>query len=183
MVACRTPTEVTVQVRTNLPCTEGASWHGISVYTGAPGLDVETRAPVLTSTTCDADGNVGSLVVVPSASKETTIAIRVVAGITREPRDCAANGYQGCIVERRTVSFLPHDSLEVDIALTGECVGQACDALTTCVAGTCADARLNVPPAGDIEDAGPHDSAMSADAVRWGTTERAAGSPRTTPAA
>ena len=62
-LACLGPTEVTVSIRTNAPCTDPARWKGVAVYVGAPGIDVESKAPTLTTTACDADGNIGSIVV------------------------------------------------------------------------------------------------------------------------
>ena len=146
VAACRGPTEVTVHIRTNVPCTSGAQWHGVAVYTGAPGVDVETRAPVLSSTACDGNGNIGSIVLVPSGAKDSTTSVRVVGGVTRPPEECSQHGYAGCIVERRSLSFLSHEALDVDIMLTSDCVGQPCDALSTCVAGVCIDAQLKAPP-------------------------------------
>jgi hypothetical protein len=150
--ACRTPTEVTVSITTDVPCTKEA-WKGIAVYVGTPGLDVETRAPSLTSTSCDAKGNVGSIVLVPSGSDDADIGVRVVAGVTRAPDDCATYGYDGCIVARRSLAFIPHQSLDLTIALQGACIGNACDALHTCLDGVCQDANLT-PPA-SAADAGP----------------------------
>jgi hypothetical protein len=140
--ACRTPTEVTVNITTDVPCTKEA-WQGIALYAGSPGLDVETRAPSLTSTSCDASGNVGSIVLVPSGSDDADIEVRVVAGVTRAPDDCATYGYDGCIVARRSLAFIPHESLSLTIALQGACLGNGCDPLHTCVDGVCDDATLS----------------------------------------
>ena len=142
VTACRGPTEITVHIRTSVPCATGAAWRGVSVYTGAPGIDVETRSPVLTTTACGSDGQIGSLVLLPTGSKDTTVSVRVVAGVARAPEECAASAYAGCIVARRTLAFLPHEALDVEVNLTSECVGQACDPLSTCIASVCVDARL-----------------------------------------
>ena len=147
--ACRGATEIVVDIRTNLPCAAPAEWQGIAVYEGSPGLDVETKSPTLTSSACDASGHVGSIVLVPSASKDATVSVRVVAGITRRPEDCAAAGYKGCVVARRTLGFLAHQAVNLTIDLTGDCLGQACDALRTCVSGVCTDARLVQPGGAD----------------------------------
>jgi hypothetical protein len=124
-------------------------WQGIAVYSGSPGLDVESKDPSLTSAACEADGRVGSIVLVPNAAKDATVGIRVVAGLTRPPDQCAAAHYDGCIVARRSVTFLPHEALDLRIDLTNDCVGQACDPLRTCINGACADARLTSSVTGD----------------------------------
>ncbi len=135
--ACLSATEIRLHVHTNVPCTDPTQWKGVAVYAGAPDASLETKAPVLTSTECDASGQVGTLVIVPSGSKDEQVGLRIVGGIGRAPEDCAAHAYQGCIVARRSVRFSPHDTLDLDVALTAECVGQGCDATHTCVAGTC----------------------------------------------
>ncbi len=162
--ACRGATEIVVDVRAHVPCADRAAWKGVAIYTGAPGLDVETKAPVLISTACDDSGHVGSIALVPSGTKDALVSVRVVAGLTRPPDQCAEHGYQGCIVARRTLSFIAHQSLAVDVDLTGDCVGQGCDALHTCLQGSCQDSRVTVAPP-------PDGGAPSGPTVRCGDSE------------
>ena len=140
-VACREATEIRLHVSTNVPCTDSDKWKGVAVYVGAPGADVESKAPALTTTQCDANGQVGTLVVVPSGSKDAEVGLKVVAGLSIAPEDCAAHNYQGCIVARRSVRFTAHDSLDLDVPLTSDCVNLSCDAQHTCVNGSCTDAQ------------------------------------------
>jgi hypothetical protein len=119
-----------------------APWHGVAIYTGRPGIDVETRAPTTTTTTCGANGEIGTLAIVPNESNDAEIGLRIVAGITRAPEECAAHGYEGCVVARRTLSFLPHEALTLTINLDSECTGLGCDALHSCTNGSCTDARV-----------------------------------------
>ena len=146
VAGCRSATEIVLDVRTDVPCASPASWQGIAISVGEPGVDVESRAPVLTTTACPASGEVGSLVVVPTGAKNAEVGIRVVAGITRKPEDCAANGYDGCIVSRRTLTYLPHQSEQVVVDLTSDCIGNACDINHTCVDGSCTDTVTATPP-------------------------------------
>ncbi len=153
VAACLSPTEIVLDVRTNVPCTGTAAWRGVAISVGEPGLDVESRAPVLTTTACDASGNIGSLVVVPTGSRNAEVGIRVVAGITSDPETCPSNGYDGCIVSRRTVAYLPHQSQQVLVDLTANCIGNACDLNHTCVSGSCTDtvtATAPVSPDGGV---------------------------------
>jgi hypothetical protein len=154
-ISCRGATQIVVDIRTNVPCANPSQWQGVAVYAGSPGLDVETKDPSLTSAACEADGHVGSIVLVPNGAKDGTVAVRVVAGLTRPPDQCAAAGYKGCIVARRTVTFLPHEALDLTIALTSDCADQACDALRTCINGSCTDARLTSSAPGDAAASGP----------------------------
>lgn len=158
---CRGATQIKVDIHTDVPCSNPAAWKGAAVYAGSPGLDVESRAPLLITASCDATGQVGSVVLVPSGADDEAVGVRVVAGVTRPPEECAAHGYDGCIVARRTAAFLPHTSVELDIALTGSCVGRPCDPLRTCLDGVCQDARLTT-------SADPDAAAASVSSVRCG---------------
>ena len=139
--SCREPTEIRLHVSTNVPCTDPDKWKGVAVYVGSPGVGVETKAPALTTTSCDVNGQVGTLVVVPSAAKDAEVGVKVVAGLAVPPEECAAHNYQGCIVARRSVRFTEHDSVDLDIPLTSECVNVSCDDKHTCVDGSCTDAQ------------------------------------------
>ena len=92
--AYRGATDITLDVRTDLPCTAPGAWRGVAVYAGAPGIDLETRSPVLTSTSSDEPGHIGSLVLVPRAAKDEAVGIRVVAGVARALEECASASYQ-----------------------------------------------------------------------------------------
>jgi len=146
VLSCLGATEILLDVRTNIPCTGKAPWQGVSVSVGEPGVDVESRAPVLTTTACSASGEVGTLAIVPSGSNTAEVGIRVVAGITANPETCAANGYAGCVVSRRTITYLPHQTQDVVVELTADCIGNACDLNHTCVEGSCTDTVTATPP-------------------------------------
>ena len=144
LVSCRDATEITLHVHTNLLCTDPAKWKGVAVYAGASGSDIESKAPALTTSACDVNGEIGTLVVVPSGSKYAEVALRVVAGIDVKPEECAARHYAGCIVARRTVRFNAHDSVALDVELTSDCVNLGCDESHTCVDGACADSETEM---------------------------------------
>ncbi|HVY25261.1 MAG TPA: hypothetical protein VHB79_01865 [Polyangiaceae bacterium] len=140
--ACRAPTEIRLEIRTNVPCTSKAKgWRGVAVYAGSSGAEERGDAPVLVTHDCDADGRIGSLVLVPSGDKDEAVRIRVVAGVSDDPRlspeDCAARDYAGCIVARRAVKYVAHESLELDIDLTNDCFNLGCDPEHTCSVGGC----------------------------------------------
>ena len=153
--ACLGPTEITLDVRTNLACDDPTAWRGIAISVGAPGLDVDSRAPVLATATCAPGGEIGTVVIVPTGASNATVAVRVVAGINRKPEDCAAAHYDGCIVARRTLSYLPHQSQHVVVDLTSDCLSNACDVNHTCVSGACTDVVTATPPIAD--DGGVYD--------------------------
>jgi hypothetical protein len=153
---CKAPTQISIDVRTNGDCTNAAAWRGLSVYIGKPGLDVETKAPTLTTSSCSAGGEIGTLFITPSGAKDDEVGIRVVAGLDKGPEECAAAGYAGCIVARRDVRFSQSSTVDVIIDLTLQCTGIACDSTRTCVNGTCTDAReSNVEDVTTNADAAP----------------------------
>jgi len=145
VTSCRSATEINLNIRTNVACTSPEQWHGVAVYLGEPGTLLEGKSPTLVTTDCDSTGQVGSLVVAPSGGKGDVIGLRVVAGLTRNPEDCAAAAYAGCIVARRTVRFTPHETLALDVALTADCIGQACDSGHTCLTGNCVGSQFIEP--------------------------------------
>jgi hypothetical protein len=152
-LACRAPTQVTLEIRTNADCQNPAAWKGVAIYAGRPGDDVESREPTLITETCDR-GQVGTLTIVPSGARDEALGLRVVAGLSRKPEDCRAASYGGCIVARRAIRFEPGESLSVLIDLTTDCAGLACDATHSCSNGSCVESlgpALAVPP----PDAGP----------------------------
>lgn len=139
MPACRDATQIVLNIHTNMPCGDGDAWEGVAVYVGEPGRDVEMASPTLVTTSCDEHGTVGSLVVVPSGSNDSELGVNVVAGIARNPEQCAEEGYKDCIVARRALRYTPHDSLELSIELTRDCVSVACDTEHTCHSGRCVE--------------------------------------------
>jgi hypothetical protein len=148
LASCLGATQIELHVATNAPCRDSSQWKGVSIAVGSP-TDVETKAPTLTTTACQSGGDVGSLVIVPTGSNTDEVGILVVAGISRNPEDCAANHYQGCIVARRSIRFSPHKTLDVYVTMTNDCIGISCDATHTCVNGECVDTQsVEAPPPG-----------------------------------
>src|SRR5947209_5568982 len=81
---CLDATEITVEVTTDVRCED---FGGAAITVGKLG-DLESRPPASVATTCDANGHVGALVVVPTASKDEELGIRVVAGLGKSAEQC-----------------------------------------------------------------------------------------------
>jgi len=155
LLACKNPTEILLDVRTDVACGAGASWKGVAIYVGQPGDDLETKQPTLVTRSCDpSSGEIGTLVITPSGGKDDLVGIKVVAGITRNPEDCAAAHYDGCIVERRSVRYSPSSTLNVVVDLPKVCTGVGCEGGRTCVAGACIDAFTASEPPSPGADGG-----------------------------
>jgi len=143
--SCRSATEITLMIHTNVPCDQVEAWHGVAVYVGKPEAESVGQAPTLVTKRCEGDGQIGSLVVVPSGANDDLIGVRVVAGIGQSPEDCVTNGYQGgCIVARRALRFTPHLDLSLEVELSSKCEDIACDPRSSCFRGGCQPA-LDAP--------------------------------------
>lgn len=141
------PTEVVVTVFSDLPC--GTSTVA-AVAIGVPG-ELGDRSVSGTSTTCNADGSRGVVVLVPKGRSDAEFAVEVRISADRSVSidDCvAANGYRNCIVARRILSFLPERAVHLRVDLRNPCISTACSQRTTCVAqGTsksCLEAQIDV---------------------------------------
>ena len=146
-LGCRSPTQITVEVDTNLDCSQITS---TAIAVG--NTDALVAKSAASSTLhCEA-GHIGALVVVPSANAEDEVAIRVVSGVQgRTAEACTASGFRGgCIVARRSLHFVPHTPLRVPVLMSATCVDIACDApgtFATCVNGACVAAEIPDPAA------------------------------------
>jgi hypothetical protein len=78
--------------------------------------------------------SVGSLVFVPGegTDKDTFFIVVVTAGLERPASLCEANGFAGCVVARRRMTF---SSTPENILLRSECASVPCSFATTCVSG------------------------------------------------
>ncbi len=139
---CQHPTEVTLSISTDVPC---AQVKGVTITVGAPSA-VETMAPETVSQTCTGPGVLGTIVVVPGGARNAVVDIKIVEGVNRDPASCTAPGYgTGCIVSRRSLEFIPHTPLTLDISMSSSCNGVACPADQTCSNGACTSSTVINP--------------------------------------
>lgn len=146
LLACRSPTQVTVVVTTDVSCKDAPS----AVVVVGPLGDIEHGRPASAiSRRCDDSGSLGTLVVVPSGATNALVAFKIVEGFAgHAPDDCIESGdYSQCIVARRALNYLPHKSLLVPVAMRVSCKGVPCDATTTCSNGRCVPATISDPSA------------------------------------
>ena len=158
--ACRAPTEVTVKITTELPC---STLKGVSIVVAPDPLAAEERARTryfaAQTDHCDSDSVVGTLVLTPG---DAGLAVIVIAGLDRDSASCLPPDYAGCVVARRRLAFVEHTSLEVPVAITRDCLNVPCDTQTSCVHGDCKSSETSCdgtacaqsPAAPPDEDAG-----------------------------
>jgi N-acetylneuraminic acid mutarotase len=145
---CRTATAITVDVTTDVDCPRISD---TTIAVAPPGA-IDGRDPAAATRGC-ASGHIGSLVVTPSGADDDILGLRVVAGLDgKSAEQCARDGFVGgCIVARRALRYLPHESLRVPVVLRAACRDVVCPAqggqLMTCVDGACVPATIGDPSA------------------------------------
>lgn len=140
---CRAPTQITLVIYTDLPCT-GSTRTVVRVGI----LGALTAKPWIVDTQRCIEHRVGSLVVIPSNSRDEAVAVEVMTRVSGDPRTCdesSPDTFVGCIAARRALHFVEHSSLDLPIDLYAECIGKVCDPRQTCVKGTCLEATITDP--------------------------------------
>ena len=144
LASCREPTEVTLELTTDLPC---AALGDTSIYVGtaqelAGPLSGLTAAAVTHGCIDAQAGRIGSIVVLPSRGDDERFSLRVVTG--RSGATCTADLRSGCIEVRRSLGFVPHTPLRLPLELSKTCENVVCDnASDTCLAGKCVPSAVD----------------------------------------
>ncbi|HEU4407123.1 MAG TPA: hypothetical protein VFS43_17775 [Polyangiaceae bacterium] len=146
---CLEPTQLELWLSTDLPCDK---LHGTAVTVGHLG-ELEDKPASMSSTFCerrpDGSSGLGMLVVVPSGERDGPLALKVVTAVDASSTDACGpspdplNAYRGCIVARRALRYLPHDTVRLTVPMLAECENVSCDARSTCFkAGLCLPADV-----------------------------------------
>lgn len=142
--ACREPTQVTLDITYGGPCAE-LGGVGLIVATDPFVAESRIESNVFTASvdreSCSpgSPSRIGTLVVTPN-DDTGRLSVVVIASFGKSLQRCKAeDGYFGCIVARRTLSFIDHTKLSLDIPLDPSCKNVPCDAVSTCRKGTCVE--------------------------------------------
>ena len=143
LIACQDPTQITVQIRTDLSCDEVA---GTTITVGdLPTLD--TEPPATTTAACTPvgdEGDIGSIVLVPADRDDLAVGMRVALARGGDLSVCQnVTSAPDCVIARRSMRYLERTKLTVPIDLNRACFGVPCEATETCVEGVCVDARTD----------------------------------------
>jgi hypothetical protein len=157
LAACLEPTEIVVDVKTSYTC---AGTDAV-VFVGGKNVLEGSTAFTGEKTTCDNDGEVGTLVAIPSTGSGD-VYLRVVAGVDgTKGSSCVGVRMPGtqCIEARRVLRFVRHTRLTLPVTLDRNCVNIECPAMQTCENGLCVNDVVTDPsciadPA-KCPDAGP----------------------------
>jgi hypothetical protein len=168
--ACRTPTEVTIEIASDVGFRADMS---VAIAIDAP-EKVETAPPrVVVREPWPAGGTLGTVVALPSGDRDDFV-VRVALATGRDPSACTAADATGCVVVRRRVRFVRGESTRARVVLRPACVGAFCDATSSCAAdGACGsldtdeasgDAAAPAPVSVDASD--PYGKAVLEDRPR-----------------
>ena len=164
--ACLAPTEIEIDITTNVDC---SSVSGTHIDVGQAGVDASVAQ--LETQQCSA-GEIGTLVITPGGATDPTVSIEVAAAVGTTPDVCVppysivdAGAGVGCIVARRAIHYTSHTPLRLPIALDSDCLNMPCLPDTTCEHGTCvpsmvdpgtcaSDAGCQLGDAGAVADGG-----------------------------
>lgn len=136
---CHSATQVTVELDTFPPLQCAPAFiKRVYIVVAATPADAEARMDQesysTTTSSCDSPSRVGTLVITPEGGSGAI----VVAVATRDDSKCRpSDGYQHCIVARRTFEFIDHVGLRLPIALEASCEDVPCDVQTSCRTGAC----------------------------------------------
>ncbi len=141
VLSCREPTSILIEARTNVSYQAG---YTTAFTVGAPGAVEDIEPTTVSDAAWSSDGFVGSLTTVPSSSDTAIVALKVVLGVRKDSRACAAPAYEGCIVARRRIRYVEHQRLRLPVTLYASCEGVPCEADSTCnYLGQCVSALVD----------------------------------------
>jgi len=156
--SCRTPTQATIEIVSELAHRPDMA---VAVQLGTPGAIETAPTQVVARGTWARDGTVGTVVALPSGDDDGELAVRVVLAVGRDPATCTAVNATGCVVVRRNARFTPNESSRLRVVLRPGCLGNFCDATTSCARdGQCGSLESDQ----EVGDGGAPDAAPDAGA-------------------
>jgi hypothetical protein len=153
-MACRAPTEIVIELSTDVPCATVASNH-VSIRLGPAGspLTAANAATAIEADSCNG-GTIGSLVAIPSGTSSELVGIAAVLGVTEPTSACDVDA-GGCILAKRSLRYDQGVPLHLPIRLDAICLGRACAPNETCQNGACVPDDVPSCPGGVCPQPGP----------------------------
>jgi hypothetical protein len=157
LVDCAAPTQIVIEVRSNAcpdPKKPGPFINTTGIAVGTDG-NIEAKPPAAQREKCEdaPSGGVGTLTIYPSGATDADVAIKVVAGVDVGLDRCKGPDYAGCIVQRRSLRFVPNTSQHVFVELSLACLNRVCGPNLTCDNGVCKNETDILPDGGTRDDA------------------------------
>jgi hypothetical protein len=137
--SCQDPTQLTLVVTAEPQCAISST----ALYVGSGSDEAyaksQSGSPEALTSHC-VGGDIGTLVVTPG---QMTGAVVVIGAVGKSATDCVDGHYDGCIIARRSFSFVRHTPLRIPIELDVDCENVPCDSTSTCVHGHCKSAVVD----------------------------------------
>lgn len=167
--SCASPTQIVVDVQaTSELC--AAMTTGIAVTTRD---NIENEPLEIYQEGCATGQQVGTLTITPSGAKDEWVGIRIIASVGDDPdpdrcgrTDASGEAnWEDCILARRSIRFVPGETVRLTVRLTEDCVGQYCGADKECNLGQCVKPDDLQPDGGNVDPPDPpgRDGAPDAD--------------------
>ena len=139
--ACLEPTEAVLDISTNAECSAVA---GTGITAGKDG-EVELASFDTSTTQCQGQGDIGSIVLLPDGDNTGPFAFKVVTSLgTTAVESCVAPDYgPSCIVARRSMHFVPNLPFHVPLKMSLACAGVVCPDGQTCAEGICVNSTID----------------------------------------
>jgi len=175
--ACYGATEVTLDVTTDVPCPPPNAPRDQQLDVGVF-VNATQRADTQQCESRATGNEIGTIVVAPNGARDQQVLAQVVIGTGGTPADrCLATAPDGrilaldptCILARRAIGLVPHESLTVPIRLYASCRGTLCPDDQTCSAGACVPAACK--GAGCSDPGPPFPTAPPSDASSDATVD------------
>lgn len=175
--ACRTPTQVTVEVfakgDSGSSCALLPSMAlAVRVEPEDAEGDIDAHVYTAQSAQCvdaGAVGRYGTIVVIPADSSRAAITIVAAVGNTDVTSCTKKNDYKGCVVARRQIAFSDHVKLSLPITLDIACKDVPCEARSTCRSSTCVSSdtacsgdQCDIPSDAPVVTVPPRDGGVDA---------------------
>lgn len=155
---CADATQIEIDVRTDGCSLVRNTGIAVSTPDRIDEADLTIFSPRTTGCEPKPADRIGTLVVYPSGAKDAEVGIRIVTGVSRNAQECGRGPYDGCIVARRVVRFVPGSSQKIIVIMSRACEGKDCGRDAECnQSGLCVD----VLPDGGTSDAGVIEASTS----------------------
>jgi hypothetical protein len=148
--SCLSPTEITVEITTDLPC---AQIDRTQIFVGPP----DRLGPASGETRACSNNAIGTIVLTPSA-RGGDVQVRAVT--TVKGGRCDDTVQKGCIRADRRARFISHMPLHLPIEMTAACIDILCPLGQTCIKGACAPIPVLDMDAGTIDSDSGIDSGI-----------------------
>jgi hypothetical protein len=137
-IACYGPTQMTVEVQTDLRCAEQLR---AALYVGGGGEAIGETGDSECTPLDGATSTLGDLVLAPGGERTASVTVKVKLGVgvdaqgNRVDAKRCEQGAPGCVLASRRFAYAEHEQKRIVVRLYRDCLGKVCPDGQTCVQG------------------------------------------------